>query len=189
MEQTENINPSSNNKTIWIYGSILAVSIILVAGIVVSRNEDNIDENNLPEGSSVTVINESQLSGGPQFNDNEGSIASDLNDPSVSSDLRQFDYRDGTYSTRGSYTSPAGSETIEVVVRIEKDTITDVTLTPQATNPTSIDYQERYSRGIGEVVNGKKIDEIEASKVNGSTLTANGFIQALDKIKAEAAVE
>lgn len=183
-EKTQvNSQNNSNKKTVWIYGGILAIAIIVVAGIVVSRNTDNIDENNLPEGASVTVINESQLNGNsPKFSDNEGgtNLA-----PSPSNDLA---YKNGKYSTDGSYISPAGIETIGTVVEIENDTIKSVVVTQNATNPTSVSWQKAFVEGISGEVVGKKIDEIKPSRVNGSSLTPKGFEDALNKIKSEAVI-
>ncbi|MFB2554308.1 FMN-binding protein [Herbiconiux liangxiaofengii] len=96
-------------------------------------------------------------------------------------------YKDGTYEATGSYTSPNGQEEIDVSITLAGDVITAVTVTPEATNPNSVNYQTQFADGISEVVVGKKIDEIEVSRVAGSSLTSGGFNEAVETIKSEAA--
>ncbi|QJU55823.1 hypothetical protein SCB71_02005 [Herbiconiux sp. KACC 21604] len=96
-------------------------------------------------------------------------------------------YADGTYEATGSYTSPNGQEEVDVSVTLEGDVITAVTVTPEATNPNSVNYQTQFADGIAAVVVGKDIDEIEVSRVAGSSLTSGGFNKAIETIKSEAA--
>ncbi|WP_440711614.1 FMN-binding protein [Herbiconiux sp. YIM B11900] len=96
-------------------------------------------------------------------------------------------YTDGTYDATGTYTSPNGKEEIDVSLTLEGDIITAVTVTPEATNPNSVNYQNQFADGIAEVVVGKDIDEIEVSRVAGSSLTSGGFNEAVETIKSEAA--
>ena len=96
-------------------------------------------------------------------------------------------YADGTYEATGTYTSPNGKEEIDVSLTLAGDVITAVTVTPEATNPNSVNYQNQFADGISEVVVGKDIDEIEVSRVAGSSLTSGGFNEAVETIKSEAA--
>ncbi|WP_370545032.1 hypothetical protein [Herbiconiux sp. VKM Ac-1786] len=96
-------------------------------------------------------------------------------------------YKDGTYEAKGSYTSPNGQEEIDVSLTLAGDVITAVTVTPEATNPNSVNYQTQFADGISEVVVGKDIDEIDVSRVAGSSLTSGGFNEAVETIKSDAA--
>lgn len=96
-------------------------------------------------------------------------------------------YQDGTYEATGSYTSPNGQEEIDVSLTLANDVITAVTVTPEATNPNSVNYQTQFADGISEVVVGKDIDEIDVSRVAGSSLTSGGFNEAVETIKSDAA--
>ncbi|SMH33677.1 FMN-binding domain-containing protein [Rathayibacter oskolensis] len=96
-------------------------------------------------------------------------------------------YADGTYDAQGSYTSPGGSETVGVSLTLEGGVVTAVTVTPESENPTGEQYQERFAGGIAGEVVGKSIDEIDVSKVSGSSLTSTGFNDAVETIKADAA--
>ena len=97
-------------------------------------------------------------------------------------------YADGEYSAEGEYTSPGGKETVAVSLTLADDVITAVTVTPESTNPNGKKYQGEFADGIAAVVVGKSIDDISVSKVAGSSLTSGGFNDAVDQIKADAAV-
>ena len=97
-------------------------------------------------------------------------------------------YKDGSYVATGSYTSPAGAEDVSVQATLKDDKITVVSITPKATNSKSIRYQESFSEGISGKIVGKSLDEnLNPGVVNGSSLTATGFVQAMNAIKLQAA--
>lgn len=96
-------------------------------------------------------------------------------------------YADGTYDAEGSYTSPGGNEHVGVSITLENDVVTAVTVTPESENPTGTQYQTKFASGIAAVVVGKDIDELDVSKVSGSSLTSGGFNDAVETIKADAA--
>lgn len=96
-------------------------------------------------------------------------------------------YEDGTYDAEGTYQSPGGNESIKVSITLADDVVTEVTVTPEATSGNAAQYQKAFAGGIGDVVVGKNIDDLEVSKVSGSSLTSGGFNDALETIKADAA--
>ncbi|HEY8587950.1 MAG TPA: FMN-binding protein [Naasia sp.] len=96
-------------------------------------------------------------------------------------------YADGTYEAEGEYVSPGGPESIGVSITLEGDVVTDVTVTPHAEEGNAVQYQGQFASGIAAEVVGKDIDELEVSRVAGSSLTSEGFNQAVDAIKADAA--
>jgi hypothetical protein len=95
-------------------------------------------------------------------------------------------YADGDYSAEGSYSNPGGESTVKVALTISDGTISKVDVTPEATNGTSKQYQTQFAGGIADQVVGKSLDDLDVSKVAGSSLTAKGFNDAIDQIKAEA---
>jgi uncharacterized protein with FMN-binding domain len=97
---------------------------------------------------------------------------------------RRSKYADGTYNATGRYGSLPSS--IGVSVTLVDDVITAVTVTPQATDPTSLAYQTRFAGAIPALVVGRNIDEVNLSKVAGSSGTPDGFNAAIQRIKAEA---
>jgi uncharacterized protein with FMN-binding domain len=96
-------------------------------------------------------------------------------------------YADGTYTAEGSYATPESVETIQVTVTLEDDVITAVEVDGQPQERESEQYQSRFIGGIADVVVGHDIDEIQVSRVAGSSLTSGGFNEAIEAIKSEAA--
>ena len=96
-------------------------------------------------------------------------------------------YADGTYTADGAYTTPETVETISVTVTLEDDVITAVEVTGDPQTRESEQYQGEFIGGISDVVVGRSIDEISVSRVAGSSLTSNGFNEAIDSITSEAA--
>jgi uncharacterized protein with FMN-binding domain len=95
-------------------------------------------------------------------------------------------YADGTYTADGSYQAPSGTESITVEVTLADDKITDITVTPQATDPTAKGHQAEFVDGIAEQTVGKDIDTLNVTRVSGSSLTSGGFKIAIEAIKEQA---
>lgn len=100
---------------------------------------------------------------------------------------QEFDYIDGDYEAIGKYGSLPS--TITVNVNISDDLITDVEVTPHATNPTSLDLQRRFAVAIPKEVVGKDIDEVKVGRLAGSSGTPDGFNDAIRQIKEQAKIE
>lgn len=95
-------------------------------------------------------------------------------------------YTDGEYTATGSYTTPGGQESVEVTLTLADDTVTAVTVTGSAEQGDSQRYQSEFIENIASQVVGVSIDELDVSKVAGSSLTSAGFNAAIDQILAEA---
>lgn len=97
-------------------------------------------------------------------------------------------YTAGDYSAEGSYQTPGGTQSVVVDLTLEEDgTVSAVTVEPQADGGNSEQFQTKFAGGIADEVVGVKIDDLDVSKVSGSSLTSGGFNAAVDEIKAEAA--
>ncbi len=97
-------------------------------------------------------------------------------------------YKNGTYSAKGAYNSPAGNEAVGVSLTVANDMVTGATFTGEATHPASKKWQAEFNKGFTQAVVGKKIDEISLTVVNGSSLTPKGFMNALATIKTQAKI-
>jgi uncharacterized protein with FMN-binding domain len=95
-------------------------------------------------------------------------------------------YKDGTYTADGSYQAPSGTESITVELSLQDDKITDITVTPHATDPTAKQHQGEFVGGIADQVVGKDIDTLNVTRVSGSSLTSGGFKIAIEAIKEQA---
>ena len=95
-------------------------------------------------------------------------------------------YKDGTYSADGTYTSPNGQETVGVELTLAGDTVSAVNITVHPSNPNTKKFQGEFASGISAQIVGKNIDELNVSKVAGSSLTSGGFNDAVQQIKSQA---
>ena len=95
-------------------------------------------------------------------------------------------YKDGTYTADGSYQAPSGTESITVEVTLADDKISDITVTPHATDPTAKGHQAEFVGGIADQIVGKDIDTLNVTRVSGSSLTSGGFKIAIAAIKEQA---
>ena len=95
-------------------------------------------------------------------------------------------YTDGDYTADGSYQAPSGTESITVEVTLADDKVTSITVTPHATDPTAKGMQTNFAGGIADQVVGQDIDQLNITRVSGSSLTSGGFKIAITAIKAEA---
>ncbi|MFM2414424.1 MAG: hypothetical protein RI911_117 [Candidatus Parcubacteria bacterium] len=95
-------------------------------------------------------------------------------------------YNDGTYTTQGDYTSPAGPEVITVKVTLKDGKIVDSVVTGTSTNDVTKKFMAGFAQNHKALVVGKSIDEVNLTVVSGSSLTPKGFNAALEAIKKEA---
>jgi uncharacterized protein with FMN-binding domain len=95
-------------------------------------------------------------------------------------------FKDGTYTARGDYTSPGGASAVDVKLTLKGDTVTALTVTPKAENPTAKGYEGAFASGVGPKVIGKKLTDLNVTKVSGSSLTSQGFDRAIAAIEKTA---
>jgi hypothetical protein len=95
-------------------------------------------------------------------------------------------YKDGEYTEQGTYNSPGGTELISVDLTIKSNAVSAVVVKTVKADPTAREYEELFEQGISKAIVGKKINELNVSRVGGSSLTSMGFNDALDKIRASA---
>lgn len=96
-------------------------------------------------------------------------------------------YADGTYTADGSYQTPETVEEITVTLTLADGVVTEVEVTGDPKAPETERYQGEFIDGISDEVVGKPIDELNVSRVAGSSLTSGGFNDAVESIKEQAA--
>lgn len=97
-----------------------------------------------------------------------------------------IEYTDGEYTATGDYTSPGGEETVTVTLTLADSVVTDLAVTGSGSTPNAKRFQGEFIDNISDVVVGQRIDELNVSKVAGSSLTSGGFNAAIDEIKGDA---
>lgn len=95
------------------------------------------------------------------------------------------EYADGSYTVRGVYGGAPSYMTITLT--LDDDTITAVTVEPMPdNNDTSRGYQERFAAAAPDEVIGRSIDDFEVGIIAGASGCADGFNDALTKIREQA---
>jgi hypothetical protein len=97
-----------------------------------------------------------------------------------------YDYTDGSYSARGSYTSPGGNETLRVTLTVAHDIIQSIEVKSVHVDPTAAQYEAMFEAGISAVAVGKDLATLNVGAVGGSSLTCQGFNAAIATIRNEA---
>ncbi|GAB3600646.1 FMN-binding protein [Microbacterium tumbae] len=97
------------------------------------------------------------------------------------------EYTDGTYTADGQYQTPETIESISVTLTLEDGVVTDVEVTGDPQARETEQYQGEFIAGIEEEVVGVPIDDLDVSRVGGSSLTSSGFNAAVADIKGQAA--
>lgn len=95
-------------------------------------------------------------------------------------------YKNGAYSVVGNYVSPGGPRELNVTITLADGVISDAVVEGTATDATSKRFQGEFVSGFQPMVVGKNIDEVNLTKVAGSSLSPKGFNDALEKVKTEA---
>ena len=116
-----------------------------------------------------------------------GSTSTDSSTDTSTGSATSAEYADGTYTADGSYQTPETVEEISVTLTIADGLVTEVEVTGDPQARESEQYQGQFIDGISDEVVGKSLDEIDVSKVAGSSLTSGGFNKAVDAIKEQAA--
>lgn len=160
------MNPShSSNKAVVGVIVIALLAIAATAVIVLSANNNTTD----------TTASDMPASSSP-----ENSISTEPSNSSLS-------FKGGTFNATGNYKTPGGMESIAVSVTLGSDGIvTDATVTPEGKTGEAQNYQNKFASGFKSLVVGKKIDEVQLSRVAGSSLTSGGFNDAIKDIEKQA---
>jgi uncharacterized protein with FMN-binding domain len=104
--------------------------------------------------ATIIAISVAAATAGCATRDADGASPSSASSTSVaapgSPSSRRSSYADGTYNATGQYGSLPSS--IGVSVTLVDGVITAVTVTPHATDPTSLEYQTRFAQAIPALV-------------------------------------
>ncbi len=151
----------SSTKYIIGAAGVAVVGLGVVGGVLLTKNNTSSTNKNTADTSATT-----------QGSTTTGSSKS---------------YKDGAYTADGTYMTPEGEEKITVTLTLKGNAITEVNTTSNPVHHESRQYQTFFQNNYKKLVVGKKIDEVNLSRVSGSSLTPIGFNAALNAIKQQAA--
>ena len=155
---------------------IAAFTIIVIAGIIIAAATIFGNSQKAPESAS-TAEESSQAETSPTPNSSE---------PTDSTSSAA--YRDGTYTASSDYSVPRSFENIKVTLTVSNNVVTDSQIVNSEGDHESAEWQDRFAAAYKSQVVGKKLSEVQLSHVAGASDTAEGFNEALDKIKTQAQV-
>lgn len=154
----------NNKKQLLTTLAVLIVIVVIVGGVILVSRSDKSDEMNSTSQQST----------------------SDTATDSTMDDASSGTYKDGSYTATGSYVSPGGQEDITITVTLEDGVVTGTSAKSGAREAEGREFQGQFIGGYKSQVVGKNIDDISLSHVSGSSLTSQGFNDALEKIKDQA---
>ncbi len=98
-----------------------------------------------------------------------------------------FDYQDGDYIINTGYDLPNGGyHEMDVSFTFSENKVTKVKVVFDKKPDKTTAPQKRFMAAMTPLVIGRDIDNISLSRVGGSSLTTNGFNDALAQAKAQA---
>lgn len=148
---------------------IILITTALLIGGVVALSQQNDPQANIGK-SSVTTTEEGSSDA---RNESQDSLATS--------------YKAEEYTESGNYQSPGGSQKIKVRITLSSDgTIIDTNAEGDDKSSDSRFYQSSFIANYKNKVIGKKIDEVKLDRVGASSLTSDGFNNALEDIKNKA---
>jgi uncharacterized protein with FMN-binding domain len=140
-------------------------------------------------GTVLVALSLSACSPGTQTSDTTSSAEATPRNPNTSASptaTAAAEFRDGEYTATGWYGSAPSHH--DVTLTIDDNTITAVDITTPAENETSLGYQQRFAAALPDVIIGRNIADLTIDKVAGSSGCSEGFMDALNKIKKQAAL-
>lgn len=151
-------------KAVVTFLAVVIVAIVVVSAVIASPKKK--------PGSASAATNSGPPAATPAATASSGATS----------------FKDGTYVATGSYESPGGNEDITVHVTLQNGVIAATSADSGAQDPESREYENMFINGYKSLVVGKDIASVSLGRVSGSSLTAQGFNDAINQIKNQAKV-
>ena len=165
-------NENKSNTGIKVISSLVVVAVIIFGVFQFMRSKEEVTENSNEEQGSNNTPPPPPTAQVPL--------------PTPVAETKK--YKDGTYMANGSYISPGGGEKVSITLVLKDSLVTSASFSSTPSGGTAQRMQAKFAAGFKDLVVGKNIDEISLTVVNGSSLTPVGFMDALAKIKTQAAL-
>lgn len=87
--------------------------------------------------------------------------------------------KDSLFTTKLSYSTPAGTELNTLSIGVEDDTVTSFSMSIETKNDVSIAYQKKFVTEIEKIIIGKPVSQIaQLDTIAGATITTQAFTDA-----------
>lgn len=170
MEEQANTNKENGSSKVGL--AIIGIIVIAVIGVIAYQSQSQNQTQTAAVQQSTPAVTNAEQAGSTETAPKQAGETSE--------------YKDGTYTAVGKYTSPGGQEELGVTLTIADGVVTTTEVEVKATRPTSVERQTDFAANYAPMVEGKNIDEISLTKVSGSSLSPKGFNDAVAQIKKEA---
>lgn len=182
----------TNNTSKYIITGVTLVIVVLAVYFLMPRVIDEVNEELFfdKDENSALMVNDSSSENGivnsTTASTSTATTSSSAAPVSATTSKPVTMFKDGTYTSTGSYASPSGKEQVEITLTVKDDKIFGAKFVGMAENPGSKRYQGMFAEGFESAVVGKSLNTVTLSQVNGSSLTPKGFNDAIAKIKLSA---
>lgn len=164
---------NKNTATKAVIG-ITIVVVIALLGVVGAKFSQGDDEQ--ISKNADNTLNETTSSATAQTNANS----------TINQSSNTDTYKDGTYAKTVNYQSPGGIESISVTITVSGGTVSNATISQEANNRDSEEYQSSFRKNYQSKVVGKKLSELNLSIVSGASLTTEAFNDGLNDVRSQA---
>lgn len=159
---------------------IVIIAIIAVFGVGGYLLKSNTPEAVAPTDTSARPEEMVEVS-------DAGTIIENTTDTSADTTSRTIPTAEtNTYFSRGEYLTPARTNhTIDVTLTLAGDVVTDASIIYDDGAGFSNPHQERFDGAYKAQVVGKRLDEINLSRVGGASVTSRSFNEVIAEIEAQ----
>lgn len=169
--------------------TVIGVSVLLTFIFILSNSDDEGDLTNNPadNNTNISVIDDNEPI---NINEDDSTIAKENTQDSTEPTSSETGVQglDGiVYDAFVEYLAPKGHrDSIDVQLSLdESGVVVNANVDYVADNEDSKFYQSKFESAYKDEVIGKKIEEIDLSRVGGASLTSAAFMEAVEEIKSK----
>lgn len=158
---------------------LIALIIIMVAGVTFTVFRNDVSAPTIESTASTTDVAVTPLETTAQ-----NAIVEETTSAPTIAEVSA--YTNGTHTTSVTYMTPKRSTYLmDVTLTLTADTVTNATIV-YSQGAEKDPNAQRFENAYRAEVIGKKIDDLNLSRVGGASLTTNAFNEAVAKIKTSA---
>ncbi|MDB5182611.1 MAG: hypothetical protein JWO47_395 [Candidatus Saccharibacteria bacterium] len=170
----------NKKKDLIVTLSVLLVVVFIVTGVILTHKKSSTASDNTVARTSLSSSSATDTTTPTPAATDTTTTTTPTTDTSTSS------FKDGTYTATADYATPENTENIKVTVTLKDGIVTDTSAAASAISRESKEYATEFVQNYKSFVVGKSIASIKLSRVSGSSLTSQGFNDAISQIENQA---